>query len=1003
MKRLGVVFVLIALPPIGLGVGWGGAAAAARTWQEPLPRVAPQSPQQAVAGFRVRGGFRMELIAAEPLVTDPVALDYDENGLAYVVEMTDYPYTDKSTDRPFVERTTDLPIGRVRVLEDSDGDGQFDRSTIFADSLSWPTGLAFWKGGVFVAATPDIWYLKDTDGDRRADLRRRVFTGFKKFNVQAVMNNLRWGLDQWIYGAGSSNGGLIRHVERPGQTPVELGRHDFRFDPLREAFELASGGARFGNTFDDWGNRFICNIRNPAQHVVLPEHYLARNRQLAVRSAIHDVAEAGDTLPIYRISPPEPWRLLNARRLANDATKASPRSEMVAAGYMTSACGITVYRGSAYPAEYYGNLFLAEPAANVVHRMTLEPRGVSFVARRGDERAEFVASPDNWCRPVNFANAPDGTLHVLDMYRETIEHPWSIPDDIKARIDLESGRDRGRIYRLAPGGFTPRPPPRLGRASLDRLLAELAHPDSWWRETAQRLLYERGDPAAVPRLREMLAARPTPLGATAHPAQRLRHSFARLHALWLLHGLGALSDADLAVALSDAEPAIRMHALQLAEGLLRRVPAHVLPLQADPDIRVRFQLALSLGELAEPPADVLARIAAQDPEDEWLQTAVLSSATQCSARLMESLLSDRAFSGSPAGRGVIRRVAQTIGVRNEPGEIGRVLRLITGRAGGQACTWDVAVGLAEGLRRVGRSLPNAPALGELLADAERTAPSAAPLEQRQRAIELLGYADWPRARNTLVPLLDIRQPAAIQAAAVRALAGFREPSLPELLIAHSGDCTPAARTEVIEALLARPDRVAALLEAIEQRRVATSQIAPGRRTPLLNHPDPAVRARAMRLFQQDAVRGRREVLAQYEAALGLARNPMRGKSVYERECRSCHRLGEQGHEVGPNLETVRHRAPEEILVQVLDPNREVAPNYQEYVVALADGRVISGIIAAEAANSITLRRAEGVQEIVLRQDIEQLTSSGHSLMPEGLEMRLTLQEVADLVAYLTAP
>ena len=176
---------------------------------EPLPRVAPLEPAEAIKSFVLQDGFAMQLLAAEPLVTDPVAGVYDENGRLFVVEMNDYPYTDKSTDQPNVERTTDRPIGKVRVLEDVDDDGVFDKSTIFARDLSWPTGIAVFDGGVFVAATPDLWYLKDTDGDGVADVRRQVFTGFRKFNVQAVVNNLIWGLDHRIYGAGGTNGGTI--------------------------------------------------------------------------------------------------------------------------------------------------------------------------------------------------------------------------------------------------------------------------------------------------------------------------------------------------------------------------------------------------------------------------------------------------------------------------------------------------------------------------------------------------------------------------------------------------------------------------------------------------------------------------------------------------------------------------------------------------------------------------------------------------------------------------
>jgi putative membrane-bound dehydrogenase-like protein len=326
---------------------------------------------------------------------------------------------------------------------------------------------------VFVAATPDIWYFKDTDGDGKADVRRKVFTGFRKFNVQSVMNTLVWGLDNRIYGAGSSNGGEIRPADKPDAKPMVMGRNDFRFDPATEEFELLSGGARFGGTFDDWGHRFLCDIRNPAQQVMLPLRYLARNPFVAVGSTLNDTAEAGDQLPVYRISEPEPWRVLRAKRWAGERDIVMPRSELVGAGVVTSSSGVTCYRGAAYPEKYYGNVFVCECAGNLFYRLELTPDGPTFKAKRVDGKAEMVASTDNWFRPVNFVNAPDGTLHVVDMYRENIEHPWSIPDDIHAAVDLESGRDRGRIWRLTPPNFKTPKPPHLGSANTAELVANL--------------------------------------------------------------------------------------------------------------------------------------------------------------------------------------------------------------------------------------------------------------------------------------------------------------------------------------------------------------------------------------------------------------------------------------------------------------------------------------------------------------------------------------------------
>src|SRR5437016_12947326 len=372
-----------------------------------LPSTAPTPAREAAKTFRVLDGFRMDLLAAEPLVASPVAMTYDENGRAYVCEMRDYPYTDKAHHQRNQENPTDAAIGAVRLLEDTDGDGVFDKSAVFADGLSWPTGVACWKGGVFVAATPDLWYLKDTDGDGKADIRQKVFTGFRKLNVQAVMNNLVWGLDNHIHGAGGSNGGQIRPGDKPEAKPLVMTRNDFRFDPVTEQFELLSGGARFGGTFDDWGHRFLCDIRNPAQHIVLPQRYLARNPYLAAGSPLHDMAESGDQLPVYRISQPELWRVLRAKRWAGERDIVMPRSELVGAGVVTSSSGITSYRGAAYPEKYRGNVFVCECAGNLLYRLQVTPAGPSFKAARVDGQAEMVASTDNWFPPVNFVNAPD--------------------------------------------------------------------------------------------------------------------------------------------------------------------------------------------------------------------------------------------------------------------------------------------------------------------------------------------------------------------------------------------------------------------------------------------------------------------------------------------------------------------------------------------------------------------------------------------------------------------
>jgi putative membrane-bound dehydrogenase-like protein len=964
-------------------------AAAASGIVEKLPSVPPKTPAEEAASFRIQDGFRMELLAAEPLVTSPVAMTYDENGRAYVCEMRDYPYTDKARHKPNQENPTDAPIGRVTLLEDTDGDGRFDKSTVFADGLSWPTGVACWKGGVFVCATPDIWYFKDTNGDGKADIRRKVFTGFRKLNVQAVINNLVWGLDNEIHGAGSSNGGQIRPGDQPDAKPIVMSRHDFRFDPVAERFELLSGGARFGGSFDDWGNRFLCNIRNPVQHVVLPARYLARNPHLPVRSAIHDAAAFGDQLPVYRISAFEPWREVRARRWAGERDTINPRSELIGGGVFTSTSGLTIYRGAAYPEKFHGAAVLGEVANNVIHAERLVSDGATFKATPMFNKVEFVASTDIWFRPVNFVNAPDGTLHVVDMYRENIEHPWSIPDDIHAAVDLESGRDRGRLWRLTPPNFKPSKPPRLGHASTAELVATLESPNSWWRETAQRLLFERQDKSVVPALHQLVKSGKTPQ--------------ARLHALWLLQGLVALSDNDVLTGLKDKTAGVRENALRLAEGRPALLPS-VLALANDPDPRVRFQLAFTLGELSDPRAlDALAAIAKRDAAEPWIRTAVLSSTGDTSHHLLARLLADKEFAANPLARTLSRELAQVVGARNRPDEMRAALKPINRPDDEKNLFMEVVLGLGEGLKPRGIGLRQAKIgdiVGFFLDEGHKLALDADSVAERLVGTGALRYEDFDRAKPTLTRLLKPTQPQEIQRAAVAALGSFTAPETAPMLLANWRTQTPAIRAEVVLAMLGGRNRILPLLQAIERGEIPANQIPFARRAALLRSTDAKVKELATKLFSDSAPGARKEVVAKYQTALSLKGDAARGKKVFETACANCHVAGNLGKDIGPNLATVRQWNPEQLLLNILDPNREVSPNFVSYTVETKDGRTLDGIIAEESAASLTLKRGDGVTETVLRRDIASLTGSGLSLMPEGVEAAITVEQMADLIAFL---
>jgi putative heme-binding domain-containing protein len=536
-------------------------------------------------------------------------------------------------------------------------------------------------------------------------------------------------------------------------------------------------------------------------------------------------------------------------------------------------------------------------------------------------------------------------------------------------------------------------------------VALLDHPNAWHRDTAHRLLFERQDRAATAPLRSLLRESREPLG--------------RLHALWSLDGLGTLADEDLLVALADPVGGVREHAVALAESRLGgsgRLEARVIALADDPAPRVRFQVAFTLGEIAGGDPKVvraLASLARRDSGDPWIRTAILSSSSRIEGRLFEAIAAGRRGPADDGLRRLLRDLAGLVGASGDPEATGQLIdRLAAGdiAPAGDELLDEVLIGLGDGLDRAGRKTlrdaskgtPAAVALldSTLARAAETAAEPGADPRRRERAIALLGQADLATAVRILGSLLVPGEPKEIQSAAVRALSRFVEPPVAPLLIEKWGGLTSPVRSEVIVGLLSRPAWTAALLDAVQAGTIPAAVIPSNWKAQLLAHRDPAIAARARAVLGNDRPGPRAEAYARYRTALDLPADRERGARVFERECVECHKLGERGRAVGPNLASVQRRTPEELLLHILDPNREVAPDYLEYAVALDDGRVLTGLIAAESTGSLTLRRPGGGEETVLRANVEAVTGTGKSLMPEGLENRITPQEMADLIAYI---
>ena len=510
-----------------------------------VPGPAPRSPQESLAALHLKPGFSATLVASEPLVQDPVFLDWDARGRLWVVEMGDYPFApgEKTTNGQIGQgKVSDLQTGRIKILEDTNGDGVYDKATLFLDGLTHPTSLAPWKGGVFVASIPDIFYAEDTDGDGKCDKREAWFTGFTAGNPQHLVNGFAWGLDGWFYGANGDSGGEIT-CNKTGQK-IALGTNDFRFNPRTGEFALEAGRSQYGKWRDDYGNWFGNNNSILGWHYWLPMRYLEQHPEIVVKFTR---ATLNDDKNIFPVSPPV--RRFNWASATNT---------------LTSGCAPIPYRDTAYGDAGKDVMFICEPANNLVHREVLDYTRTPITSHRHEDDAgsEFIASEDNWFRPTMARMGPDGALYVVDMYRLVLEHPEWIPAEIAKGLELRAGEDKGRIYRIAPDRSSPalrdEEAPSSGSiqilvtsAATDPISA-LSSSNGWVRDTAQRLLVERNATAAVPALIKLAKRVETPVAT-------------RIQAVFTALCLGGLAPDDAVALLKPMQPHVRAGAL-LATG-----------------------------------------------------------------------------------------------------------------------------------------------------------------------------------------------------------------------------------------------------------------------------------------------------------------------------------------------------------------------------------------------------------------------------------------------------
>lgn len=979
-----------------------------------MPRIPHTDPKDALSTFKVADGFELELVAAEPLVADPVAACFDEHGRMFVAEMHGYPFSQEPTQlNP--EGGGLKNAGIIRMLEDIDGDGRMDRSTVFADNLSWPTSVLPYNGGIFVMAPKFLYYLKDTDGDHQADVREIVLEGFGRNNVQSVANGLIWGLDNKIYFAAGRNPKTLVHRGTP-LFPVS--GVDLRFDPRTEQFETVTGGVQFGHARDIWGTRFVCSNSNHIQQVIHPQHYITRNPYLVASGMIRSIATDGASARVFRLSPPEPWRIVRQkwraldkgyRLVINDdggwefipidsSKPAGVVPTEYPVGFFTSATGITIYAGDAYPERYLGNAFVGDVGGNLVHRKNIDPSGVVYRSKRADEGVEFIQSTDNWFRPVNFLNAPDGTLYVLDMYRETVEHPYSIPAEIKKFLHLTSGKDRGRIYRVVRKDMIVRKPVDLGGMSSTALVEELSSTNGWNRNTAQRLLVERQDQSIRTVLDELVLTGKSSLG--------------RLHGLYTLQGLNSLMPKHLFAGFLDPEPRVKAHAIKLAEPYLQediKLVNQIQTLTADASEHIRIQMAYSLGE-AKPEVTIptLVELALASNATPEIKTAVLSSVGASSDQFLFTLI--ESGEGKSQLPSLVLQASILVGSNKQDNLTFRVLSQTADLPTGLQPL--VLRGLGEGLSRRGKTLrtmitskaaPNnlAKDLGQSFNAAQTLAlDSKAVLAHRLAALQLLSFSHLSSTTSSLETLLNPQTPQVLQLQVVETIGAINAPQFAETLLSRWKGYSPPVRRAAVDVLTQSTLNTQLLLTAIETGVIQRVEVERDKKQLLLQHPSKEIQTKSQMLFGNEASTDRAKVVQQFQSVLKLQGRVSAGKEIFTKKCSICHQAGNIGTQVAPNLTSVKNKSEADLLIAILDPNREAQPNFNVYTIITQQGKVLTGIIASETATSITLKRAEGKQDVVLRSNIDELISNGVSLMPVGLEKELNAQEIADVISFI---
>jgi putative membrane-bound dehydrogenase-like protein len=944
------------------------------------------SPEESLRQLQAPPGFEVKLFAAEPDIINPIAFSIDERGRLWVVECYEYP---KKTPKG------QKPRDRIKILEDTTGSGKADKVTIWAAGKDLPigwdltTGIEVGHGGVFLGAAPYLFFLSDTSGQGRCDKQEILLSGFGSQDTHETLNTFQWGPDGLLYGLHGIftqskvgevrlNAAVWRYNPCP-PPPVGGGKGGGRFDIFAEGTSNP-----WGLDFDPHGQAFLTACVIPhAFHIIPGGSYIRQDGR------------------------PDSYNHPYSFGLLREICDHTHHAE---SGW--AHAGALILQGDHIPEDLRGSLLMGSIHGCVIKRDTLERRGSTFVARH---TPDFLKCGDKNFRPINMRWGPDGSIYVIDWHDQNPCH----------QADPDSwDMTHGRIYKIQRIGTKSEPPGDLAKKSSRELVQLLKNNSPWWHRTALRLLNERHDKSVVPLLEDLLLH-----------AKDDMHS---LRALWGLFVVGAFDESIALRALQHASPWVRSWTVRLlgegghvSGGMLAKF---VELAKSDPAPEVRVQLAATAQRLVDKDTVPLLHALMQHAEDAndpciplmiWLayEPRVATQSTGVLAWLKENGSGNLLVVNE-----IIPRVMRRLVASNDSEKIAACITFL-GEITDSAARRRALEGLVQAFQ--GRQLKPPSEWQNVFRELEKNRDAdirrlahrmAVTFGDRQVVLRSLSLAEDPAKQSVqridairdlalahpseaLKPLQQLVQADSnleVRTEACRALGSYENPEVAQGILASWKEFPPALRGEAVNLLAGRKNWARELLAAVGEKKVP--------RADLTNNTILRIRAfHDNQLNQQiEAVWGKvRETPAELNLLINKMRaelnkgraSPERGRKVFENQCSKCHKFEGQGHDVGPNLDGAA-RDIDYQLVNILDPNRVIGQPYFIRTVERKDGRVETGILAAEDDSSVTLKSENDALKVIPKKDIEQMSVQEKSLMPEGLANNMTVQDFRDLIRYL---